>query len=594
VQPLRYEVDLQHRLQHLVGVTMTIPADLSSGARITVPTWTPGSYVERDYVHHLQQLTATDAHGAHVELEPNGRTGWSLPADVVGPVTLQLEWYANELTVRTNHVDDHHALLVAPATFPYVHGAEDRGCELTIVPTDDHKVYSLLPTTEGHVAAHRGPATFVADDMLHLVDSAFEVGNHPQQSFDVDGVPHRWVHASHAGTIDLDRIESDVTAISRQARLLFDDELPIDSYTFLCVGADAAAGAGGLEHRDGSVLMLPALTDATDDGVQRTRSLIAHEYLHLWNVKRLVPAELVSLTLDRPTHTTGLWVAEGWTAYYDDLIPTRADLQSPRRYLDVLRDDLRWVQSTPGARRQSVTQASWHAWTGLYIRDENSVNAGTSYYTHGAVLAACLDLLIRGAAPDGDGLDEAFRLLWRRFGHHQTRGYPSTGYTLGDVTAAVSDAAGRDLSSFVREFVEQPGEPPLEELLSIVGIQVTRTTSAAARPDLGMTLCESDRGATVASVLRGRAAWAAGITGGDRLIAVDGMVVRRGELDTAIAGLRAGASARFTVERGPRLLHFVVELGEPQPDLTFQSVQEPTEQQHTAFARWTGHPLSVV
>ena len=585
---LRYRLDLSERLHHLVRVELELPEELAAGRRLVVATWTPGSYVERDYVHHLQSLRVLDVTGSEVRLQPDGRTWWRLPEEVVGPVTVEVEWYANELTVRTNHVDDHHALVVPPATFPWVEGCEDLPLSVEVVGSDGQPVWSLLP------ADPDATDTFLADDLLHLVDSAFELGDHPTTTFDVAGVPHRWVHASHGGEIDLGRVAADVAAIAEQACAVFGGDLPVDAYTFLCVGGDAAHGGGGLEHRDGAVLMLPALTDTSEDGRARTQSLIAHEYLHLWNVKRLVPAELVDLAHDRPVHTTSLWVAEGWTAYYDELLPTRAGLWSPRRYLDRLRDDLKWVRTTPGARRQALTASSWHAWTGLYVRDENSVNAGTSYYTHGAVVAACLDLLLRAEDPDGDGLDEVFRLLWQRFGHPEPSGYPSKGYTHADVVEALSDVAGRDVSDFVDTHVDGTTAPPLHDLLGVVGLRLEVSAPSPATPDLGVTLEEDDRGPSAQAVLRDGPAWTAGITGGDRIVAVDGLVVRRGELEQALRLRRPGDTVVLTLERGPRLLHREVELGQPRPELRIQPVDSPQEAQRTAFARWTGHPLSEV
>ncbi len=587
--PISYEVDLSARRQHLVGVTMTVPADLAPGARIVVPTWTPGSYVERNYVHHLQAIAAADADGSDLLVTPDGHTSFQLPDDAAGPVTVRLEWYAHDLTVRTNHVDDHHALLVPPATFPYIEGGEDLEHVVTVTPTAGHSVWTLLPD-DG--AEEDGTTVARAEDYLHLVDSAFEVGAFPTTTFAVDDVPHRWVHASHGGEIDLERVEADVTAISRACRAVFGGPLPIASYTFLCVGADEATGGGGLEHRDGSVLMLPVLTDATSKGVRRTRSLITHEYLHLWNVKRLVPAELTPFTLDRPQHTTSLWVAEGWTAYYDDLLPARAGLSTAREYLDALRDDLVWLQRTPGAARQSVAAASWHAWTGLYVADENSVNAGTNYYTHGAVIAAWLDLLLRSEAPEGDGLDDAFRLLWERFGHPHPTGYPDRGYTHEDVVAALSDAAGRDLTAAVDEHVRGTTPPPVADLLGTVGLRLDESEPDTVRPDLGVRVRDDGDHVRVTAALRDGPAWTGGVTGGDRLVAIDRLLVQAGELERVLAGFRAGSTVTVTVARGSRLLDLEVRLGAPVPEQTIVAVDDPSPAQTTAFHRWTGLDLA--
>lgn len=578
MEPIFYEVDLSHRGQHLVDVTMVVPADVAAGARVVVSTWTPGSYVERDYVHHLQGIGGADEDGRALQLVPADTTSWRIPDTLSGSAAVHVEWYANDLTVRTNHVDDHHALLVGAATFPWVEGAEDRRHVVRIRRPDPGRVWSLLP--DG-----LEPDTYVAGDRDHLVDAAFEVGDFPAVEFDVAGVPHRWVHATHAGVVDLDRVARDVTAISEQAVAVFGDGLPMERFTFLCVGSDTAAGAGGLEHRDGAVLMLPALTDATSKGVQRSRSLIAHEYFHAWNVKRLVPAELVEPSLDRPTPTTSLWVAEGWTSHYDELLPTRAGLWTPRELLDRLVEEHHTVRTSPGVTRQPLVDASFHAWTGLYVRDENSVNAGTNYYGHGAVVAACLDLLVRAEDPGGDGLDQVLRLLWSRFGD------TGKGYGHHDVVRALCDAAGRDLSEFVATYVESATPPPLPDLLGTVGLRMVAPEQDPPPPRLGVTTDDDDRGIRVTAVLRGGPAWTAGVTGNDRLIAVDDVLVARGELETHLRARNPGDVVELALGREGRLVRARVTLGEPQPRHRIQPLDDPTETQRTAYARWLGHPL---
>lgn len=572
--PLRYELDLSLRRQHLVRARLRLPADLTEAVRLAMPTWTPGSYVMRDYVHHLQQLTATADDGEPVPVLLDGHSRWVLDTDRPGSVTVTWELYANDLTVRTNHVDDHHALLVAPATFVVVEQARDRRHEVRV--DADDPVWSLLPPGDE-------PGTFVADDLDHLLDSAFEVGDHPHVEVDVDGVAHRFVWCGHGGRPDLGRISEDVAAMARAAVALFDGDHPVTDYTFLCVGWDE--GGGGLEHRDGSVLMMPVTTFQDDDAYARFQSLLAHEYLHLWNVKRLVPADLVRPDPVAHTHTRLLWVAEGWTAYYDELLALRAGRWTVERYLRTLGEQLDRVLERPGVSLQSVEEASHHAWTKLYVRDENSDNAGTNYYDHGALLAWCLDLLVRAQRPHRDGLDEAFRALWHRFGGS------GAGYTDADVRAAVTEAAGVDLGWFFDAHVRGRALPDVGDLVGAVGLVVERPAPEHPTPFLGATTSEDDRGVTFPSVTREGPAWHAGVTGGDRLVAIDGQVVRRGQLATVLRGYAAGDEVVMQVTRGPRSLELPVTLGEPFRPHRVRPVEAPTDDQRRAFQRWTGHEL---
>ncbi len=584
--PIRYHVDLADRVHHLVRVRLTVPEDLAAGARLVLPVWTPGSYVVRDYVRHVQTIGATDAAGRELPLTMDTRSSWLLPDDAAGPVEVTYELYGNELTVRTNHVDDHHALLVPAATFITVPSGADRPHEVTIPPVpDDHRVWSLLPASDV-------PDSWVAEHRDHLIDSAFEVGDHPTVDYEVAGVPHSFVWAGHGGRADqhLDRLAADAAAVGEAAVALFEGELPVERYTFLCTAWDT--GGGGLEHRDGAVLQIPVRVFTDDDLYRRFLSLIAHEYLHLWNVKRLVPAALVAPDPEGPTHSPSLWVAEGWTAYYDEVLPTRARVWSPRRYLDTLRDGYTNVLEIPGVQRQGLRQASFEAWTKHYVRDENTPNVATDYYGHGALVAAELDLRLRALDPAGDGIDAVLRHLWQRHA-----GSPH-GYFEAHVLGAIRDVAGGDdgdrLAALVDARVGSPGVPDLEDdVVAAVGLR-WETTDGPQAPDLGVRTTESDDGIVFATVLRDRPAWQAGVTGGDALIAIDGQRVARGQLTSALRAYRGGDEVEVSVLRGPRLLTLPVTLGAPRPRRRLAAVDEPTAEQREAFRRWTGRSLDEV
>ena len=576
--PIRYSVDLSDRVHHLVRITLTVPEEVTPGARIVLPVWTPGSYVVRNYSHHVQWIHATGPDGTELDLHRDGTTAWRLPDDATGPATVELELYANDLSVRTNHVDDHHALLIPAATFPYVDGASDRPHEVHLPPQPEgHRTWSLLPAGEA-------ADTYVAESRDHLIDSAFEVGDLPSIDFEVAGVPHAFVWAGHGGAPDLDAIADDTRAMAEACIDLFGDGLPTDRYTFLCAGWDQ--GGGGLEHRDGSVLQMPVRTFQDPDMAARFQSLVAHEYLHLWNVKRLVPADLVRPDYEHPTHSPSLWVAEGWTAYYDELLPTRAKVWTPRRLLDTLRDTWDRTDTTPGVLFQPLRQASHEAWIKHYVRDENTPNVMTDYYGHGSLVAWEIDLRLRAADPDGDGLDEVFRLLWKR--HANTL----DGFTEGDVLAAVAEVGGDELAAIVDARVGKPQRPEIsDDLLAAVGLEATSETNGQTPPELGANITEDDQGITLASVLRDGPAWQAGITGGDRLVAIDGVTVGRGELTKALLAANPGDEVEVTVTRGPRLLTLPVVLGAPRPRRKLVRNDDASDAAQRAFERWTGHPL---
>lgn len=575
-QPIRYAVDLSDRVQHLVRVSVTVPADLAPAGRLVFSAWTPGSYVVRDYARHVQTAQASDADGRAVALFREGIAAWRLPDRLEGPATVVFELYANDLTVRTNHVDDHHALLIPAATFPYLEGGEARQHRVHLPPSPaDHEVFSLLPAGDE-------PDTYVAVDRDHLIDSAFEVGRFPTIDFEVRQVPHRFVWAGHGGAVDLARVAREVTAIAEAAIDLMGGVLPIERYTFLAVGWDQ--GGGGLEHRDGAVLQVPVRTFQDEQMVARLQSLIAHEYFHLWNVKRLVPADLVRPNFDQPTYSESLWVAEGWTSYYDEILPTRAGLWQASQLLDSLARSFTRTRDTPGVDRQSLRQASYEAWIKHYRRDENAPNAMTDYYGHGALVAWELDLRLRYAGVE-DGLDQVLRSLWARHAGS------AAGYTEQDVLDAVAHHGGARLAALAETRVAVPGPPDLDEIVEVVGLRWDVAPDPTP-PSLGLTTdATSGAGVGIAAVFRGGPAWSAGLTGGDRLIAVDGATVTPATFDAIVSAHASGATVPMTVMRGPRLLTLPTTLATPTPAARLVPVDAPDEAQRAAFQRWTGQPL---
>ncbi len=572
---LSYDVDLGAREQHLVTVTVHVPADLATDAVLAMATWTPGSYFERHYARFVQQVHAVDADGRDVSIATPDTTRWALAADGSADVAVAFEIYAHELGVRNNHVDDHHALLVGAATFPFLEGHQDLPHRVRF--DTDLPVWSLLP--------EEADGSFAADDHLHLVDSAFEVGDFPSTTWETAGVAHRLVWAGHGGRPDLDRIAEYGRKLTQAAVDLF-GELPLErDYTFIAVGSES--GGGGLEHRDGSVLMMPVTTFQDPERETTFQSLVTHEYLHLWNVKRLIPEALVSPDLTEPVHTPSLWVAEGWTAFYDEVLPVRAGVWKLDTYLKKLATQADAVLQTPGARLQAVRQASHEAWIKQYIRDENTPNVGVNYYPHGAMLAWCLDLQIRRENPGGAGLDDAVRLLWERFGR------TGVGYRERDVQDAVNEAAGTSLDDFFDQYVAQPALPPLHDLVEVVGLRFAPAKEGRV-PLLGAQTTEADGGVTFSSVLRGSPAWKAGLTGGDQLLAIDGQRVLPGQLEMHLKDRQPSDRIDVAVFRGPRLLHRTVQLGPEYAPDRLTRVEAPDESQSQAFRAWLGVDLDGV
>ncbi len=577
-EPVRYTIDLTNRRQHLVTVSVVVPKDCASSATVTLPCWTPGSYLRRDYIRHLQHISATDSDGNLVTLTPVDGDTWLLANDVSTAVTITMELFAHEASVRTNMVDATNALIVPAATCLNVVAATNRQHRVTVTGFDhNHSVHSLLPSDPNETH------TFIANDYHHLVDGAFTCGRHTAISVTIDTVPHTFVWAGPADQLDEQVVRDTLKKAAVACAEVFATPLQTPHYTVLTL--TGAGGSGGLEHRDGVVLHVPDNTFATPESVARFQSLLAHEYFHAWNVKRLIPKNLTTLTYDTVRRTTSLWFAEGFTAYYDSLICVRTGMWDPDRLLTRIGRVYTDLTQTPGVARQSLQDASWRAPERQYRRDENAANAMTEYYAHGSLVALELDALLRGEQPDGDGLDTVMRLLWQR--------HRDTGYTDDDIFQAIADVSNDTIASRIQSRVALPGLGDRNEFadaLSNLGL-----TLASAQPStgwLGVQLAGHTPtvGIRLTATLRDGPAWAAGLTGNDTLLALNDTVLTADLFTGIVERHQPGDTVIVRVLRHNRIDAVPLILAQSPTTFTVTTTTDATALARRAYARWLKLP----
>lgn len=564
--PVRHVVRLHRRTRRILEVTTELPPDLPERVRVVLPTWTPGSYLVRDHVRHLRRLTVEDGDGAPIAATPDGISAWSVPTARPGPVRLHTEWYADERTIRTTHVDERHALIVGAATFLCVEPARARPQLVRFEGTEDHEVFTTLGATPD--------GGWEAADYDALADAAFEVGRHPTSERIVDGAPHRVVWAARRPPMErLDRLADDLGRIAAAARdVLGPAPLP-HGYTVLVV--DGAPG--GLEHRDGATIALPDEEDGS--GRSRDASLLAHEYLHLWNGRRLSPRSLIRPPLDAPVPTPSLWVTEGWTSYYDLLLPARAGVLSLEGLLEGLARRIEHVAAIPGVRVRSLRDASRSAWTKHYRPDADTANTTTDYYTHGSLVALELDLAIRALEPDSNGLDDVLRLLWER--HGQAHGFDES-----DVLDAIADLAGTELARTTERLVATPCPPDPLGHLATVGITVTERERPGV--DLGVRTRGTAGTLEVVTVLEDGPAWQAGLAEGDRLRRLGDRELTPSTIGATLASLPVGERLVLQVERDATVLDLSILTGRPRPSLHLEPDPRAAEAARASRSRWLG------
>ncbi len=559
---------------HLVTVetTITSPDPLPQPLELFFAVWTPGSYLVREYSRHVETMSC-DTH----EVRKVRKNAWHV---IVGEgtreVVVRYRVYCAELTVRTNHVDATHAHLNGAPTFVAVQGHLDAPIEVELDIPDGFRVATALPAS--------GPRRFTAKDYDTLVDSPIEAGRFRDASTLAASRRHTyaiWPEGSVSDANVARLLEATKTIVETEASL-FGGELPHDGYTFLLHMSSRTRG--GLEHMASSSLVAPETSFDTREGFLDLLSLVAHEYFHLWNVKRIRPEGLTPYAYERENYTRLLWWFEGGTSYYDWRVLRLAKLCTVEEYLDHLGGEIAYLESTPGRLVHALEAASFDAWIKLYRPDENTPNSTVSYYRKGEVTNAVFDLEIRSRSGGRASLDTVLAHLWKT---HGTVPVPEDG-----MQKIFEDALmpwGLELGELFDTLVRQPGEIDVAATFRHAGLHVDRGPRNDSTASLGIrTRAEGGR-LYVSSTLRGTAAHLAGIDAGDELLAVDGKRVDGTGLDSALFGKHVGDVVPVLLTRDTRVRSVDVTLDRPRLDkIKLVPMKDATEAQLSLRHAWLG------
>lgn len=508
------QLDLRAANQHLVGVCLShIPSHPT--LRLSLPAWTPGSYLIRDYVRQLEGLRITQQ-GMPLENRRTSPSSWEVELQNLEPLEIHYQLVATELSVRTCHLTADHGFLALAAVAVQIEGERwnPHGLQLQLpagwepfVPLPDQADGSKVGS--GWIAAN----TWIAADFDQLIDTPIEVGPHNAHGFSVAAVPHRWVTWGRT-LAEEDFITADPHWLADVERVclaccaLMGVERPAaDHYLFVLHLSEK--GYGGLEHDSSTVLHYSRKALAKGDGRRKLLQLVAHEYLHQWNVRRLRPAELSPYRYGDAVVIPTLWFAEGVTSYVDQLLPYAAGITTAESVLEDLGADLSRYLLSPGRAVQSLLESSQESWVKLYKSDAYSPNSQISYYLKGAVLALVLDLLLRR---HGASLTQVLQNLW------QSHGRWGRGYHESDLVEAFAYFHS-PLSTLLPEWLRSQSEPPLHELLADVGLELTPETENHL--DLGASVELKAGQLWVQRVNRYGPASQAGLMVGDELVALD-------------------------------------------------------------------------
>jgi predicted metalloprotease with PDZ domain len=560
---ISYTVKFPEAQAHYAEIEMSI-----SGLKM--PVWTPGSYLIREFSKNVESFSA-ETNGKPLDSKKIRKNIWQIQTANVSAVKVKYKLYAFELSVRTSLIDVSHAFLSSSGVFLYPDGMLHHPSTIHIIP---YKGWTTVSTSLDMV--NNDPFTLHSPDYDILFDSPIEVGTQDVFSFDVTGVKYE-VAMCGSGNYDKEKLKKDMSKIIEQEAAVFGED-PNNRYVFII--HNTSKGGGGLEHLSSTVLGMTRDNYATDAGYRGFLTLVAHEHFHLWNVKRLRPIALGPFDYDNENYTTDLWIAEGFTTYYQNIILRRTNIYPPETYLASLAGDINYVSNQEGSKVQTLSESSYDSWIKYYRPNENSLNTNISYYSKGAIMALIFDLEIINNTHGKSCLDDVMKYMYDAYYKTQKRGYTDM-----EFKAALEKFSGKNLDEFYKKHINGLDDIDYGKYLAYAGYELKDELAGNNDPSLGIITASANNKITVTNVVRNSAAWVDGINVGDEITAIDHNKIT--DMNTALSGKKPGDKISVSVLRdGLPVTIPVTLLKKSQVKYSIISVDSPSAQQLEVRKKW--------
>lgn len=607
--PIQYSITFADADRHLIDVEAVIPTEGRNEITLMMPVWTPGSYLVREFARNVEKITAERISPPDpLELRKISKNRWTVATGGDAAIRLRYRLYCREMSVRTNWVEREFAMLNGPPTFITLADELPRPHRVRFhLPTRWHHSVSPLPAVAGE------PHTYIAADFDTLVDSPAILGNPQIDSFVVGGAEHQLVTVGGDGLWDNRAAADDVQRIVAVAQRFW-DSVPYERYIFMNVVGESR---GGLEHDNSTVLMTSRWAFGDPEQYREWLGLVSHEFFHTWNVRRLRPLALARYDYEQEVYLDELWVAEGVTSYYDDLLQVHAGLLSEEDYFRRLSRTIEQIQTSPGREIQSLRESSHDTWIKFYRPDENAHNARISYYSKGALVAWLLDARIREATNGQRQLRDVMRALYDR--HASEAG----GYSLADFRSIVAEIAGEETRQWLETAVDGTGELDYRPALQRWGLQLgepresetedesepkseaadaetapgeegpqesSRALASKPKPPyVGATVSDEAGRMVVTRIIRGGPADLAGWNVDDELLAVAGYRATPAVWPEQLAQFEIGAPIETLLSRRGELIERPLTLQPPRDDQwNLSAAKDATETQQIQRRQWLG------
>jgi predicted metalloprotease with PDZ domain len=567
-----YQLRISDAAQHLAEVKATFPA-ASGPLDVQMPNWRTGRYQILNLANGVRQFKAVDGKGRALAVDKTDKASWRVAATPGETVTVSYELYANTLGERTRHIDDTHAYLDASGVFVYSKASRAQPATVKLEVPAGWASRSGMDSCGAHC--------FSAPNYDLLIDSPIETGVHEFHTFDVAG---RTIELAiwGRGNYDSKKMVEDLKKVVAEGGRMFDNKWPFQRYLFIVHATDGASGA--TEHINSTVIQQKRWAFAKRKDYLDFISTAAHEFFHTWNVKAYRPKEMVPYDYQKENYNTLLWVAEGHTEYFADLMLLRTGLSKREEFMEQLSKVIDDYRHQPGRFQQTAAESSFDEW--MAVGGERARNAQVNIYTKGQLLALMMDIELRRQSGGAKGLEDVHRQLYAK--HSVAQG----GYDAQAVQAALRTVSGQDWRGWWKQYVEGVAEIPFDSLLKSVGLQqladVGKDDDYKEQWWAGWRLKEGSDPALVAEVERDSPAWTAGVVAGDTLVAVNGIKVNAADIREKLVLSKTAPFKVHLFRRDELREVMLTPLLQPLGKVKLKALDKPEPGQKTLNAAWLG------
>jgi predicted metalloprotease with PDZ domain len=422
---IAYTVTIKNPTSHLYEIEMTIKGNRETSLSVSMPAWSPGMYRIENYARNIQDFRTSNTRNQPLVWEQTDKQTWRIVKQAADDVDVRYQVFSAQL-------NDQMADLAPPATFMYVVGQKHVPCTVKYNAPGGWKVYTGLEK--------RGDHYFAADYDIFIDAPAF-IGEFKVLDFETGGARHLLVFSKRDISLSAPQVTADVQDIVEAAMKMF-GKLPYKEYVFLFKVQPQATNS--VEHLNSTHITVGENDFVAQSTYRQFLATVAHEFFHLWNVKRIRPSVLGPFDYSHEVHTRLLWMLEGITSYYGDLLLARASIDTPQEYLGRMAVVINSLEHTPGRHLMSAEESSWNAW----LRSDNADNNTISYYVKGEVIGLLLDFEIRARTKNRKSLDDVMRYLMETYANKGI-GFPEDGFL-----KAVEAVAGSDFHEFYEATIQ--------------------------------------------------------------------------------------------------------------------------------------------